>query len=314
VLALKRDGWRHGAKGSSYGAWERSFAEAKALHQMPIDAITSDDIEKIVATKWDKGHHVEARLMLNRISDVFNYAKAKRLRSGDNPAGWSTFKFLAPAKPKTEAQHHPMLEWKQAPSFMASLRAETSMAAVCLEYLVLTGTRLSEATKAEWSEIDLDARTWVIPASRMKRGAEHTVPLSDRAVAILKALRENRASDGRSRFVFPGIRKGKPLSGSSVKVLCARLTGGEASPHGWRATLRSFMADHEMPFDLAESMLAHSRGAIVNAYHRSQMVELRRPWMEAWATFLLTGKAPTKVGAKKQAPTATNVVPLREVA
>jgi integrase len=300
VLQRKRDGWKHGKEGTSYAAWERSLmVDAKALHALPISEITVDDVEKAVKPKWDAKHHVEGRLMLNRLEAVFGYAASRGMRTAANPAMWSTFKHIAPAKPKG-AKHHPSLAWQDAPAFMTELLKITTVSALALEFLILTGVRLNEACKAEWSEIDFERALWTIPEARMKRGIEHVVPLSDRAMAILRALREH---SGQGRYVFPG-RKRKPISDAALKVVCRRLSGRKASPHGWRATCRSFMADHAMPFDLAESMLAHSRGSVVDAYMRASMAELRRPWMQRWADHL-DGKEP--VSAE---PASAEIIPL----
>jgi integrase len=283
VIERKRPGWKGGEQSSSLGAWTRTLMDlAKPLHQRPVDEIAVADIKRVVAPKWDAGFHDEARLALGRIAEVFDYATAHGLRLGDNPAAWSVFKHIAPAAPK-EARHHPALPWREAPVFVARLRGVTSMAALALEFLILTGVRLGEACGAEWDEMDLERSIWTIPAARMKRNEEHPVPLSDRAMAILKALDEHR---GRSRFVFPGGRPGKPISDHAVKALCRRLSGGDSSVHGWRACFRSWMADHAVEFEVAESILAHSKAGLVAAYQRSPMTERKRPVYAAWASWL----------------------------
>ena len=156
----------------------------------------------------------------------------------------------------------------------------------------LTGTRISETVKAEWDEIDFERRLWTIPGARTKRSVEHAVPLSGRATAILTALHQHRASPG-STIVFRGGLDGRggPINRATVYDQAQRISGGRASIHGFRATLRSWMADHSVPFETAEAVLAHSKGGVVAAYQRSQLIELRRPIMERWAQFL-SGEEP----------------------
>jgi integrase len=304
-----RPGWKGGVQSSSYGAWTRSLmVDARALHDLPVGEITTDDVEKVVAPKWRKGHHVEAKLLLNRLASVFDLAKAKKMRAGDNPASWAVFEKLMPARPKGK-KNHPALKPAAAPAFMAALRKEPGVAALAFEFVILCGVRAGEGCKATWDEIDFDTRTWTIGGHRMKRGVEHVVPLSTPAVALLRALHEHR---GNSRYVFPGRRRGTPITPGALKPLCTRLigdeewTGGKACPHGFRATLRTWCSERtgkdKVEFHVAESILAHSKQGVHASYDRSDMLEKRRPIMEAWADHL-NGKEP-----------ATNVVPLKQAA
>jgi integrase len=160
---------------------------------------------------------------------------------------------------------------------------------LALEFTILTGARISEALKAEWREIDLERAIWTIPPERMKRNLEHTVPLSERAAAILTALHAHK----HGRLVFPGSRPGAPLARASVLDLSYRVSDGKASLHGWRSTLRTWMGDHGVEFELAEAALAHSSSAIVAAYMRSGLVERRRVVMETWSRFLSGQDQPT---------------------
>jgi integrase len=283
VIALRTAKWKGGTSSTSLAAWRRTLLiEAEPLHNLPVDEITTTDVKRVVATKWAKGHCVEAKLALNRLATTFAAAKANGWRTGDNPASWEIFVHLSPSRPQKD-RHHPALAWKDAPAFMERLRTKASMAALALEFLILTGVRLNEAVQAQWDEIDFTRTIWTVPPARMKRGQEHLVPLSTRAAAILNGLYEHR---GRSRFIFSGARAGRPISDAAVKDMCRRLTDGEASPHGFRATLRSWCSDHGVEFQVAENILAHSKQGVVAAYDRSTMVERRRPVMQAWANFL----------------------------
>jgi integrase len=302
TLAKNQAGWKGGEASSSYKAWRRTLTvEAAKLHQRPVDEITVEEVKRAVAPIWERGGHAEARMALTRLEAVFGYAIAHGWRLADNPASWTkVFKHIAPARPFGDAKPHPALDWRQAPAALARLRQCRGMSALALEFAILTGTRIGETLGATFAEIDLDRAVWIIPAARMKRAAEHSVPLSGRAMAIVKALHERR---GRSDLVFPGQRPGRPLDRAIVYAVCLRVTGGKSSIHGWRACLRSWCSDHHVEFPVAESILAHAKAKVVAAYDRSAMIERRRPVMTAWADFL-EGKEP--------AATA-EVVPLRRV-
>jgi integrase len=159
-----------------------------------------------------------------------------------------------------------------------------------LQFTVLTVARSGETLGMTWDEVDFDAATWVVPASRMKMKKEHAVPLSEQAVAILRAQEAER--DG-NPFVF-AVWPQRPLSGMAMSVLLRRMNV-DATVHGMRSSARSWMADNAVPFELAEACLAHAVGnAVVQAYQRSSILERRRPIMSAWAAFV-TGQADDNV-------------------
>jgi integrase len=130
-------------------------------------------------------------------------------------------------------------------------------------------------------------RIWTIPAPRTKRSVEHAVPLSERAAAIQTALGERRGSSG-SKLVFRGGLDGRrgAINRATIWNQTRRVSDGRSSVHGWRATLRSWCADHGVEFELSEAILAHSSTAVVAAYQRSGLVEHRRPIMQQWSDFL----------------------------
>jgi integrase len=141
------------------------------------------------------------------------------------------------------------------------------------------------------SEVDFTRGIWTVPGRRMKMGREFSCPLSDRALEILRALHEHR---GRGRHVFPGRTPGRPIARNTAYDQCERVTGGKASPHGWRATFRSWCSETGVAFEVAEACLAHAKSAIVAAYDRSAMIEGRRAAMQQWANWL-SGPATAEV-------------------
>ena len=146
----------------------------------------------------------------------------------------------------------------------------------------MTAVRLSEATQARWSEFNLKNATWSITAPRMKMGKAHVVPLSKRAMEIVTEAAAWQVND----CVFIGHRDGAPISRNTIRNQCDRVTGGKASPHGWRATFRSWAASQGVSFEVAEICLAHAGDKLQKAYQRGDILAERRKVMERWAQFL----------------------------
>jgi integrase len=169
------------------------------------------------------------------------------------------------------------------PDFISSLRARQtgSTAALALEFTILTAARTGEAIGARWDEIDMDAGIWTIPATRMKSGRLHRVPLSPRALDILKAMAMLKDDAG---FVFPGGRKGRPLSNMAMAMLMKGM-GQDATVHGFRSTFRDWAAERtNFPREIAEMSLAHIVGdATERAYQRADLITKRKAIMDQWA-------------------------------
>ena len=154
---------------------------------------------------------------------------------------------------------------------------------MALELCILTAARSGEILGMRWDEIDLDKKIWTVPAHRMKAGREHRVPLSQRATAILVRLTEQRSGD----FVFPGQRRGKPLSNKAMEMMMRRMKIENATVHGFRSSFRDWAGNETgYPRDLIETALAHVIGnKAEQAYRRSDALEKRRNLMEAWASY-----------------------------
>jgi integrase len=267
---------KSGRSESSLYSWRRSFeVHCAKISKLNVEDIGTGDVLVVVLPLIDSAGYPTARRTLARIADTLAFAIAHQWRSGANVAEWRNIKAVIPERPNGK-RGRPMLQWPEAPAFIQALRESEAVSARCLEFIMLTAVRLSEARGAQWSEIDFKAALWTVPANRMKRRVEFKVPLSDRAVALLEQLRTHRPTGGR---VFSVGR-------CAVWDICKRVSG-TASVHGMRATFRSWAADHGIDDGLAEMCLSHGPGdATKSAYNRAEMVERRRVVMQAWADFL----------------------------
>jgi integrase len=295
VIEKNRPGWKLSLEGrsSTLDQWRRdATVTCKPIARRFVDEITIADVKGIVQPYWDRGQLDSASSLLKRIEAILDYATAHDWRAGDNPASWKIFKHLWPGQ-KAQDVHHAALPWREAPEFVQRLRQSEATSARLLEFIMLTAVRSNEARGAAWSEIDLEARVWTIPAARMKMNRDHDVPLSDQAVALLSRMETEKIVDKiDSDFVFVGGRgagareEGKPMRNASLHSLLKRVTS-EATTHGFRSSFRDWCGDTGVDRELAERCLAHKVGSDAeNAYARSSLIERRRPIMEAWGAFV----------------------------
>ena len=182
---------------------------------------------------------------------------------------------------------------------MKQLAGRPSLAAVALRFVILTCVRTSEALNAKWSEVDLERAIWVIPASRMKAGEEHRVPLAPEVVTLLRKLRTGYAG---SEYLFPSSKAGKPLSNMSMLALLRRMGRDDLTVHGFRSTFRTWAAEKTtFPREICEAALAHAVGsAVERAYQKSDFFERRAKLMNAWATFVTGGATVIRLAAREK--------------
>jgi integrase len=223
------------------------------------------------------------------VKAVLDYAKANGWREGDNPATWAGN--LAHALPALSADnHHAALPFAEMHGFMTKLMQHQSIAARALEFCILTAARTNEVVGARWSEFNMQTKVWTIPAERMKAKKEHRVPLSARAMEILKAL--PREGD----VVFIGVRKGKPMGVHAMDVLLKTIRA-DATVHGFRSSFRDWAAERtRYQNHVVEMALAHSIGnAVEAAYRRGELLEQRSALMNDWSRYCATPPAVNKV-------------------
>jgi integrase len=231
-----------------------------------------------------------AKRLLDRMRTVLDYATVNEYRSGTNPATWKGYLDTQLPSPRglKVVKRLPALAYSLAGDFMAKLRLNGCISAKALEFLILTGVRSGSVRLADWSEIDLDAKLWIIPPGHTKAKREHRVPLPPQAIKLLQAL--PRMAD--TNKVFPSA-KGKALTDMALSQLMrgmrerGELTS-KAVPHGFRSTFRDWAADQtNYPDEIRKAASGHAVGdAVKEAYQRSDLLEKRRKLMTEWAEFL----------------------------
>lgn len=288
LIAAQAVGWSNG----KHEAQWRSTLTAHAyplLGGLPIASVNTDLVLKVLEPIWLTRPETASRVR-GRIESVLAWAAARGLREGENPARWKGHldQLLAPRSKVQAIRHHAALPWPDVPAFMATLRSRDGIPARALEFTVLTAARTAEVIGATWSEIDLDAALWTVPASRMKAGREHRVPLAPAAVALLAALPRVEDAGG---LVFPGPHRGKPLGPLAMLRL---MNGSGATVHGFRSAFRDWAAETtDFPTEVCEMALAHTvKSAVERAYRRGDLLDRRRQLMAAWAAFVGGAPAP----------------------
>jgi integrase len=298
-LDVHSDGWKNAKHRTQWETTLRKYA-FPLLGDRPYREIDAARINEAIAPLWAKAPETASRVR-QRINRVIQWVKDGR---------------PLPAPKEHHKSRQPALPFVQMFAFLEELRAREGVAARALEFAIHTAARTDEVIGAVWDdEINLDAKVWTIPGRRMKGGKEHRVPLSDRAIEILRAL---PVEDGNS-FVFIGAKTGQSLSPMALlKVVQGmnesrtqrglprwvdpKQNNRDVVPHGFRSSFRDWVGETtSFPADLAEAALAHKiKNAVQAAYERGDKLERRRKLMQAWSQYC--GSAPATTGT---------VVPLR---
>ena len=246
------------------------------------------------ASLWTAKPETAGRVR-GRIESILDWAKVRGYRDGENPARWrGHLAKLLPARARVrKVKHHAALPYNDLPDFMTTLRAQEGTAAHALQFTILTVARTGEVIGAQWNEINLNEKLWIIPAGRMKAGKEHRVPLSGLALVIL----EKNKPEGEAKGGFVFSKRGKPLSNMAMIMTLRRMNRGDLTVHGFRSTFRDWAAERtDFPSELAEMALAHAVGSKVEAaYRRGDLFDRRRLIMAEWAKFCGTAADRHKV-------------------
>lgn len=282
-IEANRAAWRNAKHAAQWDSTLKRYV-APVFGSLPVQAIDVALVLKVVEPIWSKKPETAGRVR-GRIETILDWASARGLRSGENPARWrGHLDKLLPKRSKVRAvKHHAALPYDELPAFMAALSAQAGIAARALEFAILSAGRTGEVIGAMWAEIDDSEAAWTIAGERMKAGKEHRVPLSTRAVALLK--RTKAASAANAVFVFPGGKSDRPLSNMAMAVLLKRMEYDHITVHGFRSTFRDWAAERtNFPNEVVEMALAHAVGDKTEAaYRRGDLFEKRRRLMAEWA-------------------------------
>jgi integrase len=282
-IATNKDSWRNAKHRQQ---WENTLATYAypVIGDMPVAEVETSHVLKILEPIWREKAETASRLR-GRIEIVLDSAKARGYRQGENPARWrGHLAQILPARTKLSRGHHKAMAYAAIPAFMEALRKRKAVAALALEFTILTAARTGEVMGAKWGEVDLAKAVWTIPAERMKAGKEHRIPLSPRAVEILLQTEQLGGA-----YLFPGTKGGK-LSSMAMAMLLRRMKI-DVTVHGFRSAFRDWAAectDHS--HEVAEMALAHTiSNAVERAYRRGDLFDKRRQLMAEWEAFCWGG-------------------------
>jgi len=306
-ITAHKPGWKNEKHAAQWEATLEAYVYPN-IGDKSVDEIDTPEVLKLLEKIWTNVPETASRVR-QRVEAIFDYARASGFRKLDNnPARWrGHLDKLLPARTKiAKPEHHPALPHVTLPSFFANLRSREGISAKALQFLILTSARTAEVTSARRNEIDWNAKTWTVPAERMKAKRPHIVPLSGAAIELLKAL---PVEDG-NQYLFIGTRAGQPISNAAMAELMKDIAAPSttpdriAVPHGFRSTFRDWCGEcTNFPRELAESALAHTiKNKAEAAYARGAMVERRRKLMQAWTAYCTS---PVRSG---------DVVPIRKSA
>nr|WP_295977048.1 site-specific integrase [uncultured Agrobacterium sp.] len=283
-------GWKNLKHADQWRNTLATYADP-VIGSLSVAKVDTAHIMQIIEPIWAEKTETASRVR-GRIESVLDWATARRYRSGENPARWrGHLDKLLPARSRVaKVRHHPAMLYTDLPAFMERLWELDSISANALEFTILTAVRTSEAIGATETEFDLLSKVWTIPAERMKANRPHRVPLSDRVLEILKTT----PREANSPYVFPGAKRGKPLSNMAMLELLQGMEGTEGlTVHGFRSTFRDWAAERSsFPREIAEAALAHVvKDKTEAAYQRGDLLEKRRKLMAAWAGYANTSPA-----------------------
>jgi integrase len=287
-IKAKADSWKNPKHAAQWPASLGAYAYP-TFGDLPVSAVDTGLVLQALEPIWKDKTETATRVR-QRIEAVLDWAKVRGYRSGENPARWDghlEHQLASPSK-ISKVKHHAALPYGEIGTFMEDLRRDTSVTAAALEFTILTVGRTGEVIGARRKEIDRDAKVWTVPTERMKAGREHRVPLSDAALAVLDRMEPLAPlGDAGDAFVFPGLRKGKPLSNMTMLMALRRMGHDELTVHGFRSTFRDWAAETTVgfPSDVVEMALAHTiNNKVEAAYRRGDLLEARRRLMAAWAS------------------------------
>lgn len=298
-IAAQEAGWRSAKHGAQWTSTLSTYA-FPMIGPKAVNAVTTDDVLAILQPVWTTKPETATRVR-GRIEAVLDTAKARGWREGENPARWKGhLALMLPRRSKVAAvEHHPALPWQEVPAFMVALAAKSGTAALALRLAVLTAARSGEVRGMTWGEVDFVGKLWTIPATRMKAGREHRVPLSDAALAMLHIARGD-PEPAADTLVFAARGGGNPLSDMALTMLLRKAkrpdgggwtdrAGETITAHGFRSSFRDWAGEATAhPREVIEQALAHQlRDKAEAAYARGDLLAKRTALMTDWSVYCL---------------------------
>jgi integrase len=291
-IEVHRSGWKNPKHIAQWTSTMATYANP-TLGKLPVAAIDTGLVMKCLEPIWTKKTETASRVR-GRIESILDWAKVKGFRSGENPARWKGhLDHLLPKRTAVKpVKHHAALPYSEMAKFLAKLQSQNGIAALALEFTILTAVRTGDVIGATWDEFSLDDKLWIIQPDRRKVRKdlvavtrEHRVPLSDRAAEIVKAMEKLRTGD----YVFPGQNEGDPLSNMAMLETLRRMGMNKITVHGFRSTFRDWAAEEtDYAGELAEMALAHVVSDKVEAaYRRGDLFKKRHLIMADWANHCL---------------------------
>ena len=279
VIELNAPTWTNAKHAAQFKSTLTNYVTPK-LGRRPVNDIQTADILSVLQPIWVLKNET-ARRVKQRIGTVMKWAIAQGYRTDDPTLALNQ---VLP-KPNRRPKHRASLPYTDVSDCLNVIKQSDAMLStkLAIELLVLTATRSGEVRLANWSEVDFEARSWIIPAERMKMKEEHIIPLSDRALEVLQEAKP--LSD--VGLIFPGMRSGRPMSDATMSKLVKEL-GYPVDIHGFRTSFRTWVQEQtNTAHEVAERALAHKiTDKSEAAYARSDLFEKRRKLMDAWASYL----------------------------
>ena len=284
VIELNAPTWTNAKHAAQFKSTLTNYVTPK-LGGRPVSDIQAADILLVLQPIWTTKSET-ARRVKQRIGTVMKWAIAQGYRADDPTLALNQ---VLP-KPNRKPKHRASLPYTDVSDCLNVIKQSDAMLStkLAIELLVLTATRSGEVRLANWSEVDLDAKTWTIPAERMKMKEEHVIPLSDHAIVVLQEAK----ALGNAGLIFPGMRTGRPMSDMTMSKLVKEL-GYPVDIHGFRTSFRTWVQEQtNTAHEVAERALAHkTTNKVEAAYARSDLFEKRRKLMDAWASYLQRSSA-----------------------
>ena len=251
------------------------------LGKLNLEDITRDDIFKVLSPIWETKTETASRLR-GRLENIFDYFTVKGMYSHENPARWKAgLSLLLPPSSKIEdIKHHEAMTMEEARKVAKHFIKSENITDKAILFGMLTASRANEFQLAEWSEIDFETRTWSHMRRKDKKSFPHRVPLSDQAVELLKSIKPS------GKYVFTNDL-GNYLDLDSFRRRLQKMVNRKVTMHGCRSTFSMWCAENGADEVLREKSLMHkTENEVAQAYQRSDLLEQRRPLMQAWADAL----------------------------